>query len=83
MFVLSTDASLYAVGVVLEQVSAEDKLRPIAYYSRILQKVARNDLNYKREALDSHGRMVDAPKKKEQQKQSANDYNENQRISYR
>ncbi|OMJ17072.1 Retrovirus-related Pol polyprotein from transposon [Smittium culicis] len=53
-FILSTNASSYAIGAVLEQVDAKEKLRIIAYYYRSLQKPERNYLNYEREALAVH-----------------------------
>ncbi|OMJ30203.1 Retrovirus-related Pol polyprotein from transposon [Smittium culicis] len=50
-FILSTDASSYALGAVLEQFDEQKNLRVIAYYSRTLQKAERNYLSYEKEAL--------------------------------
>ncbi|OMJ16910.1 Retrovirus-related Pol polyprotein from transposon [Smittium culicis] len=51
LFVLSTDASSYALGSVLEQYDHENNLRPIAFHSRRFQPTERNYMNYEREAL--------------------------------
>ena len=50
MFILSTDASSYAVGAVLEQ-DFDGEVKPIAYYSRKLNKSEQNYSNYEKEAL--------------------------------
>ena len=48
---IQTDASLYAVGAVLLQVSADGIERPIAYCSRSLNKHKRNYTVTERECL--------------------------------
>ncbi|OMJ08900.1 Retrovirus-related Pol polyprotein from transposon [Smittium culicis] len=50
-FVLSTDASITAVGAVLEQENDDGELQPVAYYSRKLQSAERNYMYYEREGL--------------------------------
>ncbi|OMJ26640.1 Transposon Tf2-11 polyprotein [Smittium culicis] len=51
LFFLSTDASSYAIGGVLEQFDDNNELRPISFYSRKLQKSEINYMSYEKEAL--------------------------------
>jgi RNase H-like domain found in reverse transcriptase/Reverse transcriptase (RNA-dependent DNA polymerase)/Integrase zinc binding domain/Integrase core domain/Zinc knuckle/Aspartyl protease len=50
-FTLSTDASGYAVGAVLEQMGEDDELHPVAYYSARLADAETRYSAYEREAL--------------------------------
>ncbi len=50
-FYLNTDASNYALGVVLSQLDSENNLRPISYASRVLNKAEQNYSTIEKEAL--------------------------------
>ncbi|OMJ14717.1 Transposon Tf2-8 polyprotein [Smittium culicis] len=50
-FILSTDASFFCIGAVLEQRGDDDILRPIAYFSRKLADAEIRYSAYEREAL--------------------------------
>ena len=50
-FVLTTDASDYCIGGVLQQEDSAGKLRPLTYLSRTLNSAERNYSAVEREAL--------------------------------
>lgn len=50
-FSLTTDASDYAIGGVLQQEDDQGRLRPLSFFSRLLNKAERNYSTLEREAL--------------------------------
>ncbi|OMJ09515.1 Retrovirus-related Pol polyprotein from transposon [Smittium culicis] len=50
-FVLSTEASSFAIGAMLEQQNDDGSLAPVAYYSKKLKDVETRYSAYEREAL--------------------------------